>query len=225
MREALNLVETLPPEELARANFYGLLARLFCAPPDAVLLEGLAGAEGLAADEDAMCDAWQALVWAAGRADVDALHESYESAFIGTGKSLVSLYTTAHTLRSVNAVPLVALRADLAKLGLVRHVSNHEPEDHIAALCEAMRHLIQTQKREIGQQGRFFRRWIAPAAQPLCDAIAKQHRSDFYEYVAHFAEAFFELERAAFEMFAAGTRRRFGSSDEPDTSLFYKPGH
>jgi TorA maturation chaperone TorD len=225
MREALNLVQTLPPEELARANFYGLLARLFCAPPDTPLLQGLAGAQGLTGDEGAMHDAWQALVWAAARADVEGLHESYESAFIGTGKSPVSLYTTAYTPRSVGAVPIVALRCDLAKLGLVRHRSNHEPEDHIAALCEVMRHLIQTQKRELGQQGRFFRRWIAPAAQPLCSAIAKQHRSDFYEYVAHFAEAFFDLERAAFEMFAAGTRRRFGSSDEPDTSLFYKPGH
>jgi TorA maturation chaperone TorD len=225
MREALNLVETLSPEELARANFYGLLSRLFYAPPDVALLEALAGAEGLAADEGAMQDAWQALAWAAARADVDALREAYESVFIGTGKSLVSLYTTAYALRSAREVPLVALRSDLAKLGLARHRSNHEPEDHVAALCEVMRHLIQTQKRELGQQGRFFRRWIEPAAQPLCDAIAKQQRSNFYEYVSHFAEAFFELERSAFEVFAVGTPRRFGASDESDASLFYRPGH
>jgi TorA maturation chaperone TorD len=225
MTEALNLVEALPPEELARANFYGLLARLFYAPPDGALLEGLAGAEGLASDGGAVHDAWQALAFAAARADVDALREAYESAFIGTGKSLVSLYATAYTLRSASEVPLVALRSDLAKLGLARHGSNHEPEDHIAALCEAMRYLIQTQKRELGQQDRFFKRWIAPAAQPLCDAIARQQRRNFYEYVAHFAEAFFELERSAFEIFAAGTPRRFGSSGERDSSLFYKPGH
>jgi TorA maturation chaperone TorD len=210
MNQALNLVETLPPEELARANVYGLLARLFYAPPDAALLEGLAGAEGLAGDERVMRDAWQALVSAAARADVEALREAYEIAFIGTGRALVTLYTTAYTLRSASEAPLVALRADLAELGLARHRSSHEPEDHIAALCDVMRHLIATQERGLPQQARFFNRWIAPAAQPLCDAIAKQGRSAFYECVAGFAEAFFELERSAFEMFAAGMPRRFG---------------
>jgi TorA maturation chaperone TorD len=218
-------VETLPPEERARANFYSLLARLFYAPPDAALLEGLAAAQGLASDEGAMPDAWQALVWAAVRADVDALQETYESAFVRSGKPLASLHTTAYTPRSGGEVALVALRRDLARLGLARHALSREPEDHIASLCDAMRHLIQAQKRDLAQQGRFFKRWIAPAAQPLCDAIAKRQRNSFYEYVAHFAEAFFELERCAFEMFSAGTPRRFGPSDESDTSLPYKPGH
>lgn len=205
MNEALQLMETLAPEERARANFYGLLARLFYAPPDAALLEGLAGAEELAGDEGVMRDAWQALVSAAARADVEALREAYEIAFIGTGRSPVTLYTTAYTLRSASEVPLVALRADLLELGLARHRSSHEPEDHIAALCDVMRHLIATQERGLAQQARFFNRWIAPAAQPLCGAIAKQQRNDFYEFVALFAEAFFELERSAFEMSATET--------------------
>ena len=37
----LQFVPTLAPEELARANFYGLVARLFCAPPDATLLQAI----------------------------------------------------------------------------------------------------------------------------------------------------------------------------------------
>ena len=217
--------ETLPPEELARANLYSLLSRLFYAPPDAPLLEGLAGAEGLASNEGAMRDAWQALVWAAVRADVDAVQDAYESAFIRTGKPLVSLHTTAYTPRSAGEVTLVALRSDLARLGLARHAWSREPEDHIAALCDAMRHLIQTPQRGLAQQARFFKRWIGPAAQPLCDAIAKRQRNSFYEYVAHFAGAFFELERCAFEISAAGTPRRFGASDESDTSLPYTPRH
>ena len=208
-------METLLPEDMARANFYGLLARLFYAPPDAALLEGLAAADELAADEGVMGDAWQALVKAAADADIEAVREAYESAFIGTGKAPVTLYTTAYTLRYSNDMPLVALRADLATLGLARHESSHEPEDHIAALCDAMRHLITTQKLELPQQSRFFNRWIAPAAQPLCDAIARQRSSTFYEYVAGFAKAFFEVERSAFEMFAVGTPREFESSNGP----------
>ena len=223
MSATLNMLETLPPEELARANFYGLLGRLFYAPPDHALLEGLAGADELAADASVMGDAWRALVKAAAIADLDDARETYESAFIGTGKAPVTLYTTAYTMRFSSEVPLVSLRSNLAELGFARHGSSHEPEDHIAALCDAMRHLI-TAKTELAQQVRFFTRWIAPAAQPLCDAIAKQRRGTFYEYVARFAGAFFDLERSAFQMFA-GTPRGYGASDASDANLSSRPGH
>jgi TorA maturation chaperone TorD len=166
----------LPAEEAARASFYGLLARLFHAPPDAALLEALAGAGALEADEGAIGAAWQALVQAAAAAECETERETYESAFIGTGKAPVSLYTTAYTLRYSNEVPLAGLRTDLAALGLWRHESRHEPEDHIAALCDMMRH-----------------------------AIRAPHCSNFYERVARFARAFFELERSAFEMSGMGT--------------------
>jgi TorA maturation chaperone TorD len=225
MTEGLRLVETLPPEELARANFYGLLARLLYAPPDAALLEALAGADTLLADEAAMGDALQALAQAAAVASLQAVREAYESTFIGTGKAPVTLYTTAYTLRYSSEAPLVALRADLAALGLSRHESSHEPEDHIAALCDTMRHLIATQEPELAQQSRFFSRWIAPAARPLCEAIGTPRSGPFYEHVGHFAQAFFELERSAFEIFGAGTPRRIRSSNERDIDLVSKPGH
>ena len=41
---------TLPPEEVARANFYALLASLFYAAPDAALLAALAGAEEIVSE-------------------------------------------------------------------------------------------------------------------------------------------------------------------------------
>jgi TorA maturation chaperone TorD len=214
---------TLPPEELGRANFYALLARLFYAPPHAALLEALAGSQSIDADEGAMHAAWQDLVWAAARADVESVREGYEKTFIGTGKLPVSLYTTAYTPRGAGEAPLARLRRDLARLGLARHPSSHEPEDHIAGLCDAMRHLIQAQDDGLAQQARFFSDWIAPAAQPLCGAIAKLLRSSFYEYTAHFAEAFFELERSAFRMLAAGTPRRLRSLD--NIPPFYDSRH
>ena len=212
-------MDTPPPEELARANFYGLLARLFFAPPDPALLESLAGAEDLAADDAVLRDTWRALIDAAVHADAEAVCEAYDSTFIGTGKSPVSLYTSAYTLRFAGEAPLVTLRAELAELGLARHESSHEPEDHIAALCEAMRHLVATQACDVPRQARFFNRWIAPAAPPLCAAIAEQQRGAFYGFVAGLAHAFFELERSAFEIFAAATPRRAGSSDEPSTTF------
>jgi TorA maturation chaperone TorD len=212
--------ETLPPEELARANFYGLLARLFFAPADAALLHALASAEAMTADDATLRDAWEALIEAARLADADALREAYDDTFIGTGRAPVSLYTTAYTLRFASEAPLVALRADLAELGLERHPSSHEPEDHIAALCDVMRHLVTTEESAVFRQARFFNLWIAPPAQPLCAAIAKHLPGTFYEHVARLAQAFFELERSAFELFVAATPRRSESSQQP---MVYQP--
>jgi TorA maturation chaperone TorD len=211
-------VETLPPEELARGNFYGLLGRLFFAPPDTSLLEALAGAEHVTAGDADLRDGWEALIDAAVHADAEALRESYDGAFVGTGKSPVSLYTTAYTLRFASEAPLAALRGDLAELGLARHTSSHEPEDHIAALCDVMRHLVAAEERAVWRQARFFNRWIAPAAQPLCDAIAQHLPGTFYEHVARLARAFFELERSAFEMFDEAGPRRGRSPEEPNAS-------
>ena len=47
MSTPMQFVPTLPAEEVARANFYGLLARLFYAPPDAALLRNKAYARSL----------------------------------------------------------------------------------------------------------------------------------------------------------------------------------
>jgi TorA maturation chaperone TorD len=198
--QPLNFIETLPPEEVARANFYGLLARLFYAPPDAALLEALAGADEIEAEDGDIGEAWQRLAQAAAAADPEAVREEYENAFIGTGKAAVTLYTSAYTIRFSNEVPLVALRGELAALGLGRREGAGEPEDHIAALCDAMRHFVAEQKRDLHEQARFFRRWLAPASAPLCAAIAASASTDFYKAVGNFAKAFFLLEQSAFEM-------------------------
>lgn len=199
MTEVMNFVPTLPPEEVARANFYGLLARLFYAPPDAQLLQALAGADEIEAD-GGIGAAWQELARAAAAADAEAVREEYEAQFIGTGKAPVSLYTCAYTIRYSNEAPLAELRGELAALGLARREGAGEPEDHIAALCDTMRHLVAEQKRDLAEQSRFFGRWIRPAVEPLCDAIERDPNISFYRYVGRFARAFFQLEQSAFEM-------------------------
>ena len=188
------------PEEGARANFYGLLARLFYAPPDAALLQAIARADEIDAEEGGVARAWRDLARTAAGADPDAVREEYETAFVGTGKAPVTLYACAYSIRYTNEVPLAELRTDLAALGLARRSGATEPEDHIAALCETMRHLIAEQRTELADQQRFFSRWIRPAMEPLCNAIVDSEITYFYESVARFAKTFFELELAAFEM-------------------------
>jgi TorA maturation chaperone TorD len=196
----MTFAETLPAEEVARANFYGLLARLFYAPPDAALLEAIAGAQEPEAEAGGIDEAWLELARAAAATEAEKVREEYETVFVGTGKSPVTLYTSAYTIRYSNEVPLVSLRADLAALGLGRREGTHEPEDHIAALCEVMRYLIAEQKRDLHEQRRFFERWIHPTVEPLCDAISQSPATDFYQHVGRFAKTFFQLEHSAFEM-------------------------
>ena len=197
--QPVNFVLTLPQEEVARANFYGLLARLFYAPPDAALLHTLAQATGIEAEDGGIGEAWHELCRAA-QADPDAVRDEYDTVFVGTGKSPVTLYTCAYTIRYASEAPLAALRGELAALGLERREDAGEPEDHIAALCDTMRHLIAIQKRDLAVQGAFFNRWIGPAAGPLCDAIEAEPATAFYRSVARFARAFLEIEQSAFEM-------------------------
>ena len=120
----LTFVSTLPPEEVARANFYGLLARLFYGPPDAALLETLAGASDIDAEDGGISEAWQRLCRAAGETDPDTVREEYDTVFVGTGKAPVTLYMCAYSIRYAREAPLVELRAEHE-----RHDERDEPRD------------------------------------------------------------------------------------------------
>jgi len=191
---------SLAPEEQARANFYALLSRLFYAPADAGLLAALGQADELEADDEIIAARWRELSKAAAAADPEAVREEYETAFVGTGRAPVTLYTTAYSVRYTNEMPLAPLRAELAALGLGRRGDAGEPEDHIAALCDVMRHLIAEQQRALEEQRRFYERWIQPNVEPLCAAIEKSDHTSFYKVVGRMAKAFFSLEQSAFEM-------------------------
>ena len=183
------------PEEQARANLYGLLARLFYAPPDAALLKAIAG-ERL---EGELAGPWQSVAAAAASADPETVREEYETAFIGVGKAPVTLYTNAYSMRHAAETPLAELRGELARLGLARRGGAYEPEDHIAALCDVMRHLVARSK-DLEVQRAFFAKWIQPTIEPLCAAIERSDKTFFYKPVARFASNFFDLEQTAFEM-------------------------
>jgi TorA maturation chaperone TorD len=191
---------SLAPEEQARANFYALLSRLFHAPPDAGLLAALGQAEELEADDEIIAARWRELSQAARNADPEAVRAEYDAAFVGTGRAPITLYAGAYSVRYTSDMPLAALRGELAALGLARRTDAAEPEDHIAALCDVMRHFIAGQQRDLDEQRRFFERWIQPVVEPLCNAIDESEQTAFYKCVGRMAKAFFSLEQAAFEM-------------------------
>ena len=192
--------EPLAAEDQARANFYALLAQLFYAPPEREVLGLLARTDAAVAEEgtSALAGALQALAQSASGAEPETVREEYESLFVGTGRAEITLYTGAYTLQSALDNPLVGIREFLIVQGLERRQSVHEPEDHIAALCEVMRHLIV--RGDAASQQEFFESYLASAGPVLCDAVIDHQRASFYRYAARLAKTFFELEHAAFDM-------------------------
>jgi TorA maturation chaperone TorD len=186
-------------EEQTRADFYALLGRLLYAGPDAEVLAALASADELVAEGDSpVAVAWRALVTAAGAADDEAARAEYDAVFVGVGKALVTPYASFYLVPTGREKVVVELREMLAARGLARAEHAHEPEDHLAALCDVMRHMVSAGALE--DQKRFFDRFLRRAYPAFCDAVLGCPEANFYKPVARFARAFFDLEFESFEM-------------------------
>ncbi len=194
------------PEEQARADFYGLLSRLFASPADGDLLRGIASApipETRSQRDDNIGDflqAWRELVALAATTEEVAAADEYNELFVGSGRAEISLYIGAYTARGSVDTPLVALRNWLASHGLRRQTGVHEPEDHAAMLFEIMRYLIVESRSGIDQQKMFFDAFLWNGGLLLCDAISTHPRAQFYRLVAEFAKSFLSVEHDAFDM-------------------------
>lgn len=189
----------LDGEEQTRADFYALLARLLYAGPDASLLAVIAGADELVAESDAaVANEWQSLMTAAGAADDEAARLEYDTVFVGVGKAPVTPYASFYLVQTGREKVVVALREWLAARGLARASHAREPEDHFAALCDVMRHLIAV--GALDEQKAFFDRYLRRAYRPFCDAVLACPEANFYKRVARFAGAFLDLERESLDM-------------------------
>jgi TorA maturation chaperone TorD len=192
------------PEDEARAEFYALLSRLWYAAPDRALLQAIAeGAEVEAEGEQrALADAWRELRAAAAETDPEAARNEYDTVFVGTGRAEVSLYASHYLVDTAKERVLVALRDELLELGLARAEGAHEPEDHMAALFEVMRHLIENGSEDaaLRRQKKFFTAYMGRAYNPLTERVMASTKTSFYRYVARFMKAFCDIEAASLEM-------------------------
>ncbi len=191
-------------EEIARAEVYGLLAALYYAPPSPPLLAQLRVAVTQApAAGGFLEEPWSELVaQARALSDVEIAGE-YDNLFGGVGKPEVYLYGSHHLSGFLNEKPLVALRDDLAGLGLTRDAAVSETEDHIACLCEVMRYLIAGEDvtvANLARQRAFFASHIQPWVMALCDGLAAHPRARFYAALAGFTRAFASVEAQGFDM-------------------------
>ena len=191
-------------EELARAELYGLLARLWIAAPDEALQGQFAVAVTEAPDHGSFLEApWQALVAAVRAVPVADAADEYEALFMGMGRPEVMLYGSFYLAGYLNEKPLALLRDDLATLGLARDEDRYETEDHLAYVFEVMRYLIagdDVAVCNLEQQRRFFRTHLQPWATALCEAVTAHPRAELYRVLAAFTEAFLLVETQGFDM-------------------------
>lgn len=185
---------------------YALLARMLHATPDAQMLSTLASADAIVAGQSGhpLDRAWERLVLAAGVMDEAALAEEFNALFISVGTPKINPYASLYMTGFINEKPLVALRSDLARLGLGRAPGQREMEDHLGALCEAMRLMIVggagAAMQPLARQQQFFDTHIAPWYRRCLQDIRSAPEANFYRLVADFTQAFFDVEAEAFAL-------------------------
>ncbi len=192
-------------EELQRAELYGLLSRLWFAPPDAELLAQFAVAATQAPQPGAFLEEpWQQLVAAFRATTPEQARVEFESLFVGTGKAEILPYASYHLAGALNERPLVDLRQALVGLGLASAAPEGETEDHVAFIFEVMRYLIAGDDLAVcnlEQQRRFFRAqvqtWVGTG---LCEAVEASAQARLYAALAQFTRAFVEVETQGFDL-------------------------
>jgi TorA maturation chaperone TorD len=194
----------LGEEELWRARLYALIGRLFFDGPDVALLAQLSGdtTEDDHGDDVPLGQAWRQLGQASSSADAAALQHEHAMLFVGVGKTPVTPYTSAYVSGVSPERHLLLLRQQLEQWGLGRDAATTTPEDHLAGVCDTMRHLI-LRGEPTGVQRDFFNNYIYLQSLALCKKLTGTAPSNFYLEVARFTQAFLEVEREGFDMMAS----------------------
>jgi TorA maturation chaperone TorD len=207
----------LSEEDKARADCYALVSRLFYAPADAELLQQLSATRKLEvqdpgdlqivgweieSDETPYTQALKTLRDASSNADAESLRQEYDDLFTGAGKALVTPYTSGYAVPHAPDRFLLALREHLVAWGLARHDTVFEIEDHVSAVCDVMRWLIE-RERPLEEQLAFFNDFVYTGVGTFCDAIDARATTPFYKAVAGVARTFLAIEKEAFELHAA----------------------
>ena len=195
------------PEDLARADLYGLIARLFHQAPDQELLDQIAASipEGqeTQAEDAPLAKVWHSVVEVAKSNPAKAWQDEFDQNFISVGRPNIILNGSFYMAGHLNEKPLVDIRRALETFGLESAEEITETEDHISALCEVMRYLIAGDDVGISNltnQRIFFNDHIRTWYDELCDAIEAIPEMHLYHPVAALTREFFAIEGQSFDM-------------------------
>lgn len=195
------------PEDLARADLYGLIARFFHQAPDQELLDQIAASipadQEVQAEDASLNKIWYALVKLAKSNPAKAWQDEFDLNFISVGRPNVILNGSFYMAGYLNERPLVEIRRALDAFGLEAAEEISETEDHISAVCEVMRYLIAGDDVEISNLANervFFNDHIRPWYDDLCDAVQSIPEMHLYHSVADLTREFLDIESQSFDM-------------------------
>jgi TorA maturation chaperone TorD len=190
------LAAVVAGEDQLRANTYSLLGALLAAPPGPALVEKLSEIDAEEGDASSLlAAAWGMLKGAAGRAECGLLDDEYHELFIGVGRGELVPYGSWYLTGFLMEQPLAQLRSDLDALGLGRKQDVAEPEDHAAALCEAMSLIVAAEAGiDPERQAEFFTRHIQSWMGRFFRDLQQADAAHFYRAVGQLGEQFLEVE-------------------------------
>ena len=191
--------------QAARAGTWDALARLFARAPDAALLDTLAGLAPADTSDGPVAMGWEVLRLAALEArdggGPDALEEEYFDLFIGVGRGEVVPFGSWYLTGFLMEKPLALLRGDLARLGIERAAGVPESEDHVAATCESMAHVIRAgDEIDLATQRAFFDDHVAPWLGRCFADVQAAPSARFYRAAGFLGEAVVDFERELLAM-------------------------
>jgi len=193
----LDEAQTLPvgdEEAQSRAGIYGLIGGLLRSVPDQALVDALAGLE-LEDRGDDFGKALSSLRLAAAKVSQPEIDDEYHRLFVGLGRGELVPYASWYLTGFLMEKPLGELRRDLQLLGFDRQEGVHEPEDHVAALCEVMSMLILDDTTDVETQRAFFEKHIGCWADRLFGDMEQSDSAVFYRAVGRLGAVFVELEQ------------------------------
>ena len=179
-----------------RADIYRLLARLLREPPSAELLTWLSA---LDANDDGsnLSKRWTALIQSAGghgmpqEALVKKLSSAHFRHLVGVVQGEITPYASWYRQGNLMDEALLTLRQDLRRLGIRRAEECHDPEDHLAAVCETMAMLLDDGPQD--EAAPFFMAHLAPWASRCFDDLAAVD-TPFYANLGALGSAFMREE-------------------------------
>lgn len=190
----------LEESQQIRASSYALLAALLANSPNQELLQQLQMIDAEQDDQKDIVNAWSMLKLAAERNNAELIAEEYQQLFIGIGRGELVPYASWYLTGFMMEKPLAHLRQRLIGLGFEQQEDVHEPEDHVAALCEVMAQLIIDDETDFETEKAFFTDFIGNWMPKFFEDLQKSETSSFYRSVGELGQAFQDIEKTYFSM-------------------------
>ena len=198
-QESVETGNCVSEEQHYRSSVYKVLAGLLRGAPDNKALEEVSAFASIEPEGDDLALAMSMLGLSAKASNANAVDDEFHALFIGLGRGELMPYASWYLTGFLMEKPLSALRDELAILGFERSENVHEPEDHVAALCEVMAMMID-EDFTIHQQEKFFTTHMSDWLGHFFTDLSQAESAVFYRSVGRFGQAFSAFEKQYLSM-------------------------